>query len=541
MEETRLEFSGGFIAVTGETGAGKSVLLGALSLLAGNRADKTVIRQGAEACAIEAVLHFPGEHRLIDDFLRSNDLPPREEECLILHRELSRTKGGRVRINGALATLSQLQELGGCWIDFHGPGEPQKLFHEHYQREMLDLYARNDERLSAYGDEYDCWRNKLKEIDKLTRSTRLNEDEIAFIESQLAGIEALDPTPESITELERQFNRVTRARDLMEYATQLEQGLAGDGGLTDALPPLIKAAAALESIDDQTAPLTRRLESLAVELQDLASDYAALVHEADLDEETAATVQERMRQWLELKRRHGPDPVAVQEKAQTLRDRLARGRDIDGTLERLRGESQLLEKSLREKATELNKHRTTAARALAKKVQPLLLALGFKKADIRIEVNRSATLQASGDSEIAILFSPNPGQSPLPLNRIASSGETARVMLALKAVLAEVDATPVLVFDEVDANVGGEIGAAVGRELASLSGRHQVFCVTHLPQVAAQASSHFLVSKDQDTTSTQVIIQPIHDDQSARVSEVARMLGDRKSASALGHARELLS
>jgi DNA repair protein RecN (Recombination protein N) len=205
-----------------------------------------------------------------------------------------------------------------------------------------------------------------------------------------------------------------------------------------------------------------------------------------------------------------------------------------------RQSEQAVRNRLVEQAAVLRKLREKTATQLATRVADLLSALGFKKAQLKIEIVAEPELREYGDCRCRFLFSPNAGQEVLPLNKIASSGETARVMLALKTVLAESDATPLLVFDEVDANVGGEVGRSVGAELARLSGRHQVLCVTHLPQVASLASNHFLVEKSQDETDTFVSIRAIHGEAESRLGELARMLGDRESASAQAHAKELL-
>lgn len=247
-----------------------------------------------------------------------------------------------------------------------------------------------------------------------------------------------------------------------------------------------------------------------------------------------------MQAWLSVKRRHGPTIADVIAKHRALCERLDSQGNIEERLESLREQADQALARLREEAAILRRERLRAAKALSTRAAKLLTRLGFKKADFSIEIIDEPEPTPHGDTGCRFLFSPNTGQKPLPLNKIASSGESARVMLALKAILAEADATPLLVFDEVDANVGGEIGAEVGRELASLAGNHQVLCVTHLPQVAACASQHLLVEKSQNGDRTEVSIREIHSDPDMRVTEIARMLGDRKSASARHHAKELL-
>ena len=542
LDRTELEFGAGFTAVTGETGAGKSVLLGALSLLAGNRADKTIIRQGAESCEVEGVLFFTGAALArVNAHLEQLDLPICEDGTLVLRRTLSQTKAPRLQINGALATLGALQLLGETWVDFHGPGEPQKLFQEKHQREMLDAFGKLESAVVKFNADYQTWRTGLREAEELAGGGRLSPDEIEFTRLQIARIEELDPTTENIAVLERDFNRQSKSQELAELATQLESGLVGEDGLSAKFPPLVRSARKLAELDPAAAPLAQRLEHAIVELQDVGGDFVRLGAELEFDEGTAQTLQERMSKWLELQRRYGADPVVVRAKRDELARKIAVQADIEGTLAKLAAESAAREKSLRREATKLRAARAEAALVLEKKAAKLLKGLGFKQAGLEIVVRPVAELREHGDSHVEILFAPNPGQAALPLSKIASSGETARVMLALKAVLAEADATPLLVFDEVDANVGGEIGAAVGLELAALGKRHQVLCVTHLPQVAARAARHFVVEKHQTAKATSIALHELQADDKARVDELARMLGDRSAKSAQQHAKALLA
>ncbi|MBC2593389.1 DNA repair protein RecN [Ruficoccus amylovorans] len=539
MDEAVLEFEPGYTAVTGETGAGKSVLLGALSLLAGNRADKTVIRQGQDACEVAATLHFARPER-IDTMLEELGLPACEDGALVLRRVIHRQRAAKVQVNGALATLAALQELGGHWIDFHGPGEPQKLFKGRHQLAMLDAFAGLASELETYGEHYTAWQDLLRQAEELRTADRLDEDEQEFLSRQIARIDQVEASEESIAELERDFLRLDRAQELAELAGQLEAGLTGDEGVVTQLGAMQRAAHELAQLDEEAAGLSARMEAAIIELQDLGGEFSRLAGEVDIEPEAAELLQSRMAAWLEVKRKHGPTVAEVLAKREEMAGRLEAQSDVEGTLERLAAEAAVKEKTLRGLAAALTKKREAASTKLSAEVGKLLKRLGFKKAGFEIKVHALKELGPTGDSGCDYLFSANAGQELLPLNRIASSGETARVMLALKAVLARADHTPLLVFDEVDANVGGEIGAEVGRELAALAGEHQVLCVTHLPQVAAQGRQHYVVTKSQGDGETTVSIQPLHDDLPAREEELARMLGDRKSASAREHARSLL-
>ncbi|NBS04831.1 MAG: DNA repair protein RecN [Verrucomicrobia bacterium] len=537
MDRTELELGPGFTVVTGETGAGKSVLLGALSLLAGNRAAKTIVRKGAEECAVEAELEV-GDDRRFDEVLKGLDLPSCEDDLLILKRSVHATKSGRISINGGSATLSQLQQLGELWIDFHGPGEPQKLMRVETQLEMLDLHAGLGVALATYRA---GWRQRgelLREAEEAATAERLSEDEEAFLRSQLGKLDSLDLTDEAVAKLERDHARSSRAQELALLLGQLEAGF-GSEGMGEVLPKLLKASDDVARIDQDAQALRDRIVSLAAEVEDIRADFARLGRGLTSDDELAAGLDQKMNLWLEFRRKYGPDTSSVREKREGLRRRLSSQGDIEVRVAKLKAEAAKVEKELRKQADALHASRTKAADKLASAARKMLGALGFKKADLRIEV-ASASLGPTGADAVRFLFCPNAGQDLLPLDQIASSGEAARVMLALKTVLAAVDRTPVLVFDEVDANVGGEIGAQVGQELAALGKGHQVFCVTHLPQVAALGHAHLVVTKTQDDKSTMVEITPVHGKRKERESELARMLGDRSSKVALSHARELL-
>ncbi|NBX34909.1 DNA repair protein RecN, partial [bacterium] len=286
MDRAELEVGPGFTVVTGETGAGKSVLLGALSLLAGNRAAKTIVRKGAEECSVEAELEVAGDRRF-DEVLRSLDLPACDEGLLILKRSVHATKAGRISVNGGAATLTQLQQLGELWIDFHGPGEPQKLMRAETQLEMLDLHAGLATPLAAYRA---GWRQRLellREADEAASAERLSEDEEAFLRSQLEKLDSLDLSEEAIAKLERDHARASRAQELAALLGQLEAGL-GSEGLGELLPKLLKAGDDVARIDEEATALRDRLNSLAAEAEDIRADFARLGRGLSSDDESAA-------------------------------------------------------------------------------------------------------------------------------------------------------------------------------------------------------------------------------------------------------------
>lgn len=539
LDEVTLEFDSGFTAVTGETGAGKSVLLGGLSLLSGSRTDKAMIRQDSEYLEVEAALYFT-DSSAVDRILKNVGLPVCEDGVLIILRIVHRTKMPRIQINGSMTTLAQLQELGTSWIDFHGHGEPQKLFQEKCQLEMLDSYAGNMEQVRSYKAAYTEWYGARREIDALENRERLSADEIEFIRKQIKKIDAADISKKSIEELERDYARMSSAQELVGLATECADGLIGEVGINNQLSAVLARLESLVEYDSSSGSLLNRARSVQIELEDLGDELARLGADFDFDPEAIESATERMNLWHEIRRQYGGSIESVLMKREKLEQKVNLQGDLDGLINEKIKAAELMKVELGKQAKKLTSARQKAAHMFAQKAATLLQALGFKKARLEIKIVAETKLFEHGDSRCVFLFAPNAGQELLPLNKIASSGETARVMLALKAVLADADATPLLVFDEVDANVGGEVGRAVGAELARLAQKHQVFCVTHLPQVASLAQNHFVVSKSQDEDSTTVEIAPLVDSRQDRLEELARMLGDRKSESALAHAAELL-
>ena len=540
LERASIDFETGFTVVTGETGAGKSVLLGALSLLSGSRSDKSIIRGGTDCCEVEAALHFE-DCAEIDDALQELGLPQCEEGSLLLKRSLLRSKPSRISINGSLATLANLQTLGGHWIDFHGPGEPQRLLKSEHQLEMIDLYAQLETEAGAYREAYAEWRGTIAEIDRLRNETQLDADQIEFLRAQIERIDALELSVESVERLETDFNRVASSQDLLELSSELANGLTGDAGAISLMSQLTRPATEAAEMDPSLNELASRLESVILEVQELGAEYEMVGASLNFEPEFAAEVQEKMTVWQEARRKYGRDVSDVLAARDEMVRKIEDQGDIEGSLARLNEKADAQEKAIKSLASDLTRKRKKAGDALARKAEAVLLELGFKKGKCGLEMVSQSGLKAYGDALPELQFSPNVGEPLKPLSKVASSGELARVMLALKTILADVDEVPVLVFDEVDANVGGEIGRTVGERLKGIGGSHQVICITHLPQVASLGDSHFVVEKDQSGDRARVSIGRLDSDEEARVVELARMLGDRSAESALSHARELLA
>jgi DNA repair protein RecN (Recombination protein N) len=327
---------------------------------------------------------------------------------------------------------------------------------------------------------------------------------------------------------------------LTELADKVAADLAGDDGVQSRLAGCLREARRLEDLDPASKPLVDRLAAAAIELNDLGGEFGSLAQALVFDPEQAERLQATMGIWLELQRRHGGGVAQVLAARDELARRIEVQGDYEGALARLERRIAATGAEVVKAGRGLRDLRERAAKDLARAGAAGIAELGFKRADFQVRTVPLAEPGPTGDCGCEFLFSPNVGEPPLPLNRVASSGELARVMLALKTVLADLDGIPVLVFDEVDANVGGEIGRVVGEKMARIARGRQVLCVTHLPQVAASGDAHFVVTKDQSQDRTVVSIAPIHASRKERLAELARMLGDRSAKSALAHAEELL-
>ena len=334
LERASIEFDEGFTVVTGETGAGKSVFLGALSLLSGARSDKSVIRSGEDQCEVEAAMQFERPNS-INSLLVEIGLPECEDGVLLLKRSLRASKASRISINGSLATLANLQALGSLWIDFHGPGEPQRLLKNECQLEMIDLFARLQGEVEQYRNAYDEWRQTLSEIERLRNTTKLSQDQIDFLRQQIDRIDALELSPESVEQLEIDFNRVASSQDLIGLSSELGSGLIGDDGVVASLSPLMGAAKEAAEMDSSLGELADRLEGVILEIQELGAEYEMVGSSLDFEPEFAEQVQSRMTDWQEFRRKYGRNVAEVLEAREEMVSKIESQGDIEGALDRL--------------------------------------------------------------------------------------------------------------------------------------------------------------------------------------------------------------
>jgi DNA repair protein RecN len=536
VEELEWQMAPGFVAVTGETGAGKSIIIGALQLLLGERADKSLIRTRADLCTVEAVFSGKGLQKL-NPQLAEAGIEPCEND-LILKRTLSSTGTNRQFINASPTTLSVLKNLGDELVDLHGPHDHQSLLSPETQLRLLDSFARGEQQLEEYRKYYRQLQILLVEHAALNTAETAREQELDLLRHQITEIESAKLGVIEEEEIEKRYKLASNSKRLIELASAIANKLSeADNAVLSQLAETQRLLRELEKIDGSVAELASTHAASVVELSEIARVLSAYAEKLDLDPEQLAALEQRVSLFETLKRKYGgsiAEVIAFGERA-TERIQKIEGRDVE--LERLAKEIDNVRVQMTRAGEALRKLRVKAAPKLSENIRRNLRDLGFRQSEFEAQLSALEKPGPSGFDAVELLFSPNPGEPLKPLQAIASSGEISRLMLAIKSALAEHDAIPLLVFDEIDTNVGGEIAHAVGAKMQRLGRDHQVICITHLPQVAANASAHFVVTKDVARGRTFSNLHEVTG--KARQEEIARMLGG-KSDSALKLAASLL-
>ncbi|MEI6178512.1 MAG: DNA repair protein RecN [Verrucomicrobiota bacterium] len=521
VDELTWELGPGLISVTGETGAGKSVIVGALKLVLGERAEKSLIRTGEDTCSVEAVFELR-DIREIQGILEDGGLPPCDDTQLIVRRVIG-LSANRQFVNDSPVTLALLKRLGEHLVDLHGPHDHQSLLSTERQLAMLDAYAGADAAHATYRENFRAWRSKVTELDELRHAESASEQEIELLRYQIEEIDAANLKPEDEQDLEDRWRRASNSSRLVESAAAAATALNGEDGILDRLTEVQKLVRELEKLDPSICERTGALETAVLELQDLEVNLAEYVEELDIDPAEAAALEERVNLLESLKRKYGPGLSDVLARRESASARLDSIENRGEKLETLAQELAACRATLDATGKNLSAARRKAAPKLAKEISSQLKDLGFKQSSFEAPLHPLSDPGPQGFESIEFQFGPNPGEPLLPLRQIASSGEISRVMLAVKSALADQDATPLMVFDEIDANVGGEVARAVGRKMAALGTRHQVVAITHFPQVAATASLHFVVEKEVSGGRTRSRLFPVHGE--TRIQELVRMLG----------------
>jgi DNA repair protein RecN (Recombination protein N) len=536
VEDLSWELGPGLNILTGETGAGKSILIDAFKLLLGERADRTMIRDGATECVVEGMIQAPEGIR---DVLGELGLEAGEGGELLLKRSFSTAGQNRQFINGSPVTLAMLKRLGDHLVDLHGPHDHQSLLSTDAQLAALDAFGRLEVEAEAVRAAWDRLRRAREQLDELRGgSTGDMAQRLDFLAHQIEEIEQAAPKLGEDAEVDAAYRAASHAQRIAELAGGAVNTLAeAEGSVLELLARVQKWLQEWQGFDPAAESLARANAGIVVQVRELQADIQARAEAVDLDPRRLAELERRLNTLQLLKRKYGGTLEAVLERLESLRaehGRLAHFSEHEAALEE---EIRVAQAAFESAAAVLSQARARCAPKLAAAVAKQLKALGFKQSEFNIELARRGVAGPRGTDAVEFQFAPNPGEAARPLRAIASSGEMARVMLALKSVLAEQDEVPILIFDEVDANVGGETAVAVGERLRALARSHQVLCITHLPQVAAAGQRHFRVEKKVVKGRTVAQLDELKADE--RLDELGRMLGGA-NASARKLAGELL-
>jgi DNA repair protein RecN (Recombination protein N) len=538
IEGLAVRLEPGLNVLTGETGAGKSIIVGALSLLLGERASSDAVRAGAERAVVEGVFDVEDRADLLS-ILRDQGLDT-EDGLLILRREVAVEGRNRAWVNGAASTAGLVGELGSRLADLHGQHEHQALLRNADQRAILDAFAGQVGLVEAMRAAHAELAEVRAELETLESRRREIEQRADFLRFQLNEIDEADIEPGEEAELEAESRRLEHAEDLARLSEKLNQALyESETSVAEVLGALRRDLGELVRIDPDQEDAKELLETAYYNVEELGRRMATYASQVEHDPNRLDQIQRRQDTLYRLKNKYGPELDDVLATARQARDELDSLENADFERKALEKREAAAESKVRELAGRLTEGRRTAGDELAERVMEILPEVGLEGGRFQVVLDPLDEPGPHGAERIEFLVAVNVGFDPRPLKDVASGGELSRVMLALKTILARVDQVPTLVFDEIDAGIGGKIAVKVGAKLKEVAAHHQVFAITHLPQIASRADHHLLVVKGETAGMTRTALEELDGDE--RVRELARMLGgDPESETSLDHARELL-
>ena len=546
VNDLAIQFGPGYNSITGETGAGKSILIGALGLVLGERADRTLIRDGDDHCSVEAIIEVADLGKAFHSHLDKNGIEPCEENQLFLKRSFSASGGNRQFVNGSPTTLNVLASIGEWLVDIHGPHDHQSLLKAARQLDILDAYGGLEKQRANFAVLVDLRAGLAAQKTELIVDEDAYARELDLLRFQVSEIESAQLKATEEAELEQAFQRATHSARLAELSDEARQLIdSGEPNATDLASALGRALQEMAGIDPGAESLLADQTAISGQLADLGAAVTDYAERLSLDPAQMKLVEERYNLVQSLKRKYGstlPKVIAFGDNASK---RLAALEGRDEELARLNADSAKLDEQIQTLGQSLSAARKAIAPKLVEEAERQLNDLGFLQSRFDVEIidpselgQAETAVSRTGFDQIEFLFAPNPGEPFKPLKAIASSGEMARVMLALKTVLATQDSIPILVFDEVDSNLGGETAGVVGEKMKQIGDNRQVLCITHLAPVAAAGHRHYFVSKEVVEGRTLTRVTQL--DGESRVDELTRMLGGG-GAAARQHAEELLS
>ncbi len=539
IEETEVEFGRGLNILTGETGAGKSLLIGSVNLALGGKFEKDMLRKGTDSALVELV--FSCDSVKVRDRLVQMELEPEDDGTVIISRKLQAGKS-ICRINGETVTAKQVKELAELLIDIHGQHEHQSLLNKKKHMEILDAYC-GEGFLKAAEDVEEAFREcgrLRRELEEEARDEETKEREQALARFELQEIQEARLVPGEDEELERRYRLMVNGKKITESLAESYQYTGSDfnEGAGSALSRALRALRSISGLDERLGELEGQLSEIDSLLADYNRDIAEYRSDFEFDEEDFAAVEERLNLLNRLKEKYGrtlEEVIRYGEERQKLLDRLE---DYDAYMAQLSEKLQQEQARLEDACGRLSKIRKKNAQILTKQLKAALVQLNFLTVEFETSVKRAQTITAKGYDDVEFLISVNPGESLKPLSQVASGGELSRIMLAIKTVLAGRDDIDTLIFDEIDAGISGRTAWKVSEQLDKAGASHQVICITHLPQIAAMADRHFVIEKSAREDNTITDIRLMEEEES--LGELARLLGsDALTEAALSNAREM--
>lgn len=555
IQELELKFGSGLIAFTGETGAGKSILLDAIQAILGGKTDATFVRSGAERAAVEAVFRIPESNRAaITELLESEDLLDDPQE-VILSREVRREGRSTARINGRAVSLSLIRDLGALLVDIHGQSDHLSLLNYRQHIRLLDQYADCQPLLTAYRKTCQEMRQLRRELDHLRQAEKDAARRTDLLQYQVQEIDSAGVTPAEEDELKTERTRLSNSENLATLSQQailiLDEGDIESVPISEQIGKVVQALASISRVDPAQAELYNQAETAADLIAEIARDLRDYLDNIEFNPRRLEQIEERLDLIHRLKRKYGGSVEAMLAFAEQSREELDTIAHATERIAELEVQETTLLAELARQAGALSARRKAAAEQLSRGVEAELADLRMPGArfsvDFQTEPDEEGGIpladsgrvhwDETGYDRVEFLIAPNPGEGLKPLVKIASGGETSRLMLALKKVLAGADAIPTLIFDEIDQGISGRVGTVVGEKLWQLGRAHQVLCVTHLPQLAAFGDQHYSVRKQVHDGRTSTVVTPL--DAVSRVNEMAHMLGAASPAN-LSAAQETL-
>lgn len=538
IDEMNVSFTDGFTVITGETGAGKSILLGGLSLVLGKRADLSALRNKDQKCIIEA--EFQITNYSLKSFFSKHDLD--YEDRTIVRREIHPSGKSRAFINDTPVTLDLLSRLGSQLIDVHSQHQTVQLAEDDFQLKLIDALADNKSTLETYAERLNAYKRTSKELEQLVEFQQNADKEYDYNSFLLKELEEASLKVGMQEELEVQYEQLNNVEGIIEQLSKGEQLLHADQiGILHLLSELKQAAGKLSGFGNQYTKLSERIASVFIEIDDIAGEIQSFQEQTETNPQLLEEVSAKLQLLFNLQKKHAANDIeALLAIKAELAEKVGVTKNLESNIEKLREELLQNEVALQEVSKTLRQRRGAVLPDLSRQLQKSLDVLGMPSASFQIEIQPSSSFKLNGNDDLSFLFSANKGSGFGALKKVASGGELSRIMLTIKAILARYEQLPTMMFDEIDTGVSGEISNKMGSIMADMSKTMQVFSITHLPQVASKGNQHFKVYKTEEGGATQTKMKALSSDE--RVVELAEMLGGSDlSDSAIAHARQLLN